>query len=67
MVRGVRPDEHHVARDGRRPDLLGIVQELDRVQARVAKAVRDNNRLVLGEVGRGHLVPFVFRLAGIRR
>jgi hypothetical protein len=65
VKRGIRSDNDHVARNSRRPDAFGVVQELDKAQAGIAHTVRDNDGFVLGKIGRGHAVPFVLVLANV--
>lgn len=67
VKRGICSYEDHVTRDSWRPDPLGVVQELDGAETGVAEAVRNNDCLVFGKVGRRHSVPFVLVLANMGR
>jgi hypothetical protein len=58
VVGGIRPDQHHVSRDGWRPRLFRVREELD-VLERAAVRVRDDDRFVLLKVGRFHGIPLV--------
>lgn len=65
VVRRVRSDQDHVARHGRRPHALGLVEEAYVVK-RAAVRVGHNDGLVLGKVGRRHAVPLILARAHVR-
>jgi len=59
VVRRIGSDQDHVSRHGRRPRFFGVVEELDAVNSPTVR-IRYDNGLVLCEIGRRHVIPFLF-------